>query len=173
MCCFRSTKNEATRAEPPTRLHRAADPRQPERAADSQARLPEFPVALRGSFLDENKIEQYQERTRKQAKSLGVWGCVFIQLNIYFGSDGKQLSPHSASQVSKVVLQCLQKILTFLSFVLPPQCIEPYSFFFGVDKLHITPYFHSTFCNSWTRGTQFSKTSTVFIHTNQEYKHRH
>lgn len=144
MCCFRSTKSEATRAEPPTRLHGAADPCQPERAADSRARLPEFPVALHGSLLDENKIEQYQERTRKQAKSLEVWGFVFNQLNTYLGSDGKLLSLHSASQVSKVVFQCLshlQKILTFLSFVLSPQCTEPCNFFFGVDRLYITLYF--------------------------------
>lgn len=84
-------------------LHRAADPWQPERSADSEERFPEFVVALHGSLLNENKTVQYQDRIHKQAKSLGLWGFVFNQPNIYFGSDGKQLYPLSASQVSKMV----------------------------------------------------------------------
>lgn len=110
-------------------------PCQPEKAADSQARLPAFPIALHGSLLDEYKIEQHKDRTCKQARSLGVWGFVFNQLNIYSGSDSKLLSPHSAAQVSKVVFQCLphlQKILNLLPFVTSTMYRTIQLFSFGV-----------------------------------------
>jgi len=141
VCSFRSTNSQATREEPSTQLHGVAHPWQSERAADCQARLPEFPVALYRSLLDENKIEQYQGRTRKQAKSLGAWGFVFNQLNTYFTSDGKQLSHHSASQVSRVVFQCLHTCRRSLFSSRLCYLYNVLRFFFGVDKLYITLYF--------------------------------
>lgn len=140
MCCFRSAEREGTRAEPPTRPQGAADPRQPKRAAASQESLLEFPVAFHRSLLDENKIEQYQERTCKQDKSVGVWAFVFNQLNTYFGSDGKQFSPGFQGGLPAPVTPAEDPHLPIT--VLSPQRTEPYSFFFGLDKLYITLYFH-------------------------------